>query len=188
MRPFEMQDLGSVSPSTQTMLQDLNLKMGFIPNLARVTATSDPAFEAFAMLNQKFSESSFTPAEKETIEITTSIENRCGYCTAAHSRFAYEVGMTKAQVQALRAGKEVDDPRLEALRQFTRQLVRSKGHVSQSDLVYFFDAGFSPAQALEVILGITVKTFTNFVSNSVNIPLDPAFKDHAWSEAELATE
>jgi AhpD family alkylhydroperoxidase len=126
-------------------------------------------------MGSRFSECTFTATEKETIEIVTSIENGCKYRVAGHSAFAAMQQVDEDIVNALRQNKPIDDLRIEALATFVRKMIRSKGRVTQKDLILFFDAGFTKAQFIEVVLGISLKFFTNFISNAVSLPLDPIF-------------
>jgi alkylhydroperoxidase family enzyme len=59
-------------------------------------------------------------------------------------------------------------------------LIQNRGHIEQSEVDRFLDAGFTQAQFIEVILGIALKTFSNYVSIALNIPLDAEFEKYAW--------
>jgi alkylhydroperoxidase family enzyme len=44
----------------------------------------------------------------------------------------------------------------------------------------FLNAGFTPQQALEVVLGIGLKTLSNYTNHLADTPLDEAFAGRAW--------
>ena len=44
----------------------------------------------------------------------------------------------------------------------------------------FPEAGYCKAQSLEVILGISFKTLSNYMNHHANTPLDEAFESGAW--------
>jgi alkylhydroperoxidase family enzyme len=52
--------------------------------------------------------------------------------------------------------------------------------VSREDLEAFHAAGFSRAQALEVVLGIGFSVMANFAAHLAHAPLDPVFQSHQW--------
>ncbi len=48
----------------------------------------------------------------------------------------------------------------------------------------FFGAGYGTAEYLEVILGIAVKTLSNYTNHAADTPLDAAFEDSRWAIAQ----
>jgi len=182
MRPFKIDTTETASPETQAIFDDKLAKLGFIPNIFTTISESPPVLQAFDTMNSQFSDCCFTATERETIELVTSVENGCGYCVAGHTAFAAMQNVPDDVVSAIRNGDPIADPRLSALAKFTRNLIYRRGKVSQYDLVHFFDAGFTPRHVIEVILGISLKTLTNYVSNATSISLDPAFEPYKWQE------
>ena len=63
-----------------------------------------------------------------------------------------------------------DDPKTQALINFTAETLDTYGSVSDETLAAFMDAGFNTEAAIEVVAGISVLTFTslyNHVNNTV---------------------
>ena len=83
-------------------------------------------------------------------------------------------------VQALRNGTELSDPKLEALRRFVLAMIERRGAVSDDDKQAFFAAGYTPRQALEVILGLALKTITNYTNALARTPPNPEFGSALW--------
>ena len=52
--------------------------------------------------------------------------------------------------------------------------------------IAFFDAGYSDVQALEVILGLAVKTMSNYTNSVAGTPLDKAVQKLAWRKPKIA--
>ena len=134
-------------------------------------------------LGQSFGACDFSDAENEIIQLATSLENQCGYCVSGHSAFAANKNVPSDIIQDMRNDQPIRNPKLQALNAFTRAMVREQGHLNQSDFDAFLNAGYSKKQALEVILGISLKTFSNYTSNLINIKLDPMFQPHQWTAA-----
>ena len=44
----------------------------------------------------------------------------------------------------------------------------------------FLDAGYTRAQVIEVLLGVGMKTFNNYVDHIAHTPLNDQFKAEAW--------
>ena len=88
--------------------------------------------------------------------------------------------MKSEDVQALREGQPLSDRKLEALRLFTRSLIHNRVHIVQGDLEAFFKAGWTKEQSLEVVLGIAVKTMSNYTNSITGTPLERAVQRLKW--------
>ena len=55
-----------------------------------------------------------------------------------------------------------------------------RGFVAQADLAAFLNAGYTKAQVIEVLLGVGMKTFNNYVDHIAHVPLNDQFKAEAW--------
>lgn len=127
-------------------------------------------------------EQALTPAERQTVLLTVSVENGCDYCVAAHTLIASMQKVPDPVARAIRSGAPIPEPKLEALRRFTAEVVRRRGRPSDSELDAFVTAGYARAQVLEVLLGVGLKTLSNCTNHIVATPLDPAFQKALWSE------
>jgi alkylhydroperoxidase family enzyme len=85
-------------------------------------------------------------------------------------------------VAALRSGTPLPDSRLESLRTFTGKLVQRRGWLEDADVQEFLAAGFEQQQVLEVVLGVTQKTLSNYANHLAGTPVDAAFAQFAWKE------
>lgn len=188
MPPFDLHDADSAPGKSPELLRAVGEKYGFTPNLFRILAESPAALEGYLSLSQIFGASSLTPLEQQTVLLTASFENECDYCMAAHSTVAEMSGAPGEILAALRSGAPLPDPRLEALRRFTAAVVQRRGWVSESDVAAFLEAGFSRGQMLEVILGVALKTLSNYTNHLARTPVDAAFEKHAWTPPEKSTD
>jgi alkylhydroperoxidase family enzyme len=90
--------------------------------------------------------------------------------------------MAPNEIEALRQGAKLEDPKLESLRQFTRSLILNRGKIAEAELKAFFAVGYSAQQALEVVLGIAVKTMSNYTNSITGTPLDKAVEKLGWKK------
>jgi len=145
-------------------------------------AESPATVTGYLWLSQHFAkQTALDTAEQLVVEIVTSIVNDCRYCVAAHSTLAVKQRVDGDLVEALRAERAPADPKLAALADFTRVAASTGGRVSEAELGAFFAAGYTRAQALDVLLGITVKTLSNAADHLTHPALDKAFSGAAWS-------
>ncbi len=112
--------------------------------------------------------------------LTASRLNGCEYCVAAHSTVAKLSEVPASVVNAVREDRPLEDPRLEALSQFTRLVVEQRGWVGEAAVDAFIDAGFTRAQVLEVVLGVAMKTLSNYTNHLAEPALDAAFAGEEW--------
>jgi uncharacterized peroxidase-related enzyme len=181
MDPTTIHDTQTASPESAELLAAVESQVGFIPNVFAVLAESTSALAAFVGLNGAFAESRLSAKEREVVQLAASAENGCGYCVAGHTVFARNQTIDATTIEALRSESDLPDPRLDALARFTRALTRRSGHDCEGELAALLDAGYTRGQALEVMVGVSVKTLSNLASNVFEIPVDDAFLGCAWT-------
>ena len=101
---------------------------------------------------------------------------------ALHSDCALASGVPAETVRALRAGQSPVEPRLKALSDFSRRMVRDRGHLRREDFTAFHAGGYTKAQALEVVLGVAVWALPDFAHHVTDCPVDEVFAGHVWAE------
>jgi alkylhydroperoxidase family enzyme len=82
-------------------------------------------------------------------------------------------------VTAVRSNAPVSDPKLNALVALTKEIVSERGHVSAQTMESFLAAGYRKDQVLEVLIGVALKTMSNYLDHISPTELDPAFRAEA---------
>jgi alkylhydroperoxidase family enzyme len=154
-------------------LAALEQRIGFIPNLAATIAGAPAALAGFGSLQEALRRTTLTAREREVVGLTVSFLNTSTYSMAAHSAFAERVGVAPDVIAALRAGDELPDARLEAVRAFTAELVRERGN-AQTDAL-------TEVEQLEVVMQVAYTTFANLAANLASTPVDEVFSAHLWT-------
>ena len=181
MSDFTLHTIESAPEASQSLLRGARSKLGFVPNLYATLAESPPALVAYLNLADLLSETALTPVEQQVLALAVSAENGCAYCVAAHSTLArHLVQVPGAIVDALRDGHALDDERLEALRRFAEAVVRERGEVRGEILSDFLAAGYTHRHVIEVVLGVAMKTLSNYANHLFETPVDAAFKAETW--------
>jgi len=183
MSNFTIYTKENAPEAARALLAEREKKYGFVPNILGALAGSPAVLEAYISISNLLEKTSLAPQEQQVVLLTVSLENGCEYCVAAHSMVARMMAKVPSEIiDALRNGTEITDKKINALVGFTRTMVQERGHASQDDLQRFFNAGYTQAQALEVILGITLKTLSNYTNHIADTPLDEAFKSEEWTK------
>jgi uncharacterized peroxidase-related enzyme len=180
---FDMHTADTAPEAARETLSAARKGYGFVPNLLAVMAEAPALVKGYTTLSRIFDESSLSAAERQVVLLATSHENDCAYCVAAHTVIAGMQKVPGGVVEAIRDGRPIADAKLEALRRFTAAVVASRGWPSDAELVAFTSAGYGKQQVLEVVLGVGLKTLSNYTNHIAATPLDPAFHTAAWSKA-----
>ncbi len=181
MTTFPVHSSETAPEGSKPILAAVQKKFGFVPNLFRVMAEAPAAGEAYMAVMDIFESSSLSDAEKQTVLLSVSFANECDYCMAAHSMVAGMKNVPADIIEALRSGTTLPDPKLDALAVLTRSIVETRGWPTEAAKEAFFAAGYGTREYLEVIVGVTVKTLSNYVNHTADTPLDTAFKAAKWA-------
>jgi AhpD family alkylhydroperoxidase len=179
---FNIYQSDNAPQEAKATLQNVESQMQFIPNLFGIMAEAPSLLNGYLQLDTLFAQTSFNETEKQVILLSISYSNHCDYCMAAHSTMAQMKNVNDKIIEALRNGKTLEDEKLEALRQYVKATVESRGYPSQTVLNNFYQAGYGNRQALEVILGIGLKTLSNYTNHLAHTPLDEPFKGQKWNK------
>ena len=169
-----------VPVESRPILEKVQKGFGFVPNLFAAFANSPTLLEGYLALEAVYSKGTLSSAEQQLVLLTASVVNECGYCTAAHSTIAK--GMLKvpaAVVAAVRAGQPVADAKLNALVNLTREFVQSRGHVAPETIQSFLKSGYRNEQIGEVLIGVALKTISNYTHHLSPVEIDTPFKAEA---------
>ncbi len=181
--PFQIHTKDSAPDAAKPLLENVEKAFGFIPNLIATMADAPPVAEAYLALQGFIGNTSLSPTEHQVVMISTSVENDCRYCVAAHTTISKGANIDDAVINALRSNTQLPDAKLEALRAFAVDVIATKGDVSETIKQSFLAAGYTPAQALEVILIVTTKILTNYVDHLAHVTLDDQFQPTKWEPA-----
>lgn len=147
---------------------------GFLPNLVAVLANAPGALEAYLAVGEINGRGSLTLAEREVVQITAASIHGCEFCVTGHSALSIKkAGLAPAVVVALQRRARTGEARLDAVADFTRAVIVSRGAVGDGELQAFLEAGFTSAQALEVVLGVSLATLCNFANNLAGNEINP---------------
>ncbi|XXT21835.1 carboxymuconolactone decarboxylase family protein [Sorangium sp. So ce429] len=183
MKPFELYTDPEKAPEkAKPILTQLQKTFTFVPNLTAIMAEAPVTLEGFMTLTKLFGESSFNLTEREVVLMTIIFQNECDYCMAGHTAVAKKIQMPEALLAALRNGTKLPDDRLQVLSDFTRSVMDTKGYVPQDLQEKFIAAGFTRANALEVMLAIGMQTISNYTNHLVGADLDRTLESFRWTK------
>ena len=183
MTQFAIHTIDSAPAASRDILKAVEQKYGFVPNLLGELSAAPVALKAYVTLNDLLAQTSFSAVEQQLILAAVSVANSCEYCVAAHSGGLKMAGLADEELDALRSGRRLKDDRLEALRVFVTTIVANRGWVKQPELQRVLDAGYTQEQVLEALVGVSMKTLSNYANHLADTPLDVTFAPFAWEPA-----
>ena len=178
---YTLTDPAKATQTQQAIFAKAEQIFGFVPNLVNAFSESPVLADSILDLYARIGDTTFDAIESHVVLQTINVINQCHYCIPAHSTIARNGGVSDALDDALRNTQPLDDPKLEALRIFTSQMVKQRGHLSTEAFNTFINAGYTKQSALDVVFFITVKTLTNYANHITGTDLDDAFKPLEWS-------
>ena len=180
MSRLAIQTVESAKPEAKERLQAVQKSSGFVPNLLGVLANAPTALETYQVVSGINARNGLSAAEREVIQITAAVRNGCGFCLAGHTAIARKkVQMPEELLQALRGTKALSDPKLNALALFTLAVIDKKGRVEDTELKDFLAAGYTQANVLDVVQGVSLATLCNYSNNVAQTPINPELQPFA---------
>ena len=180
MTEFVTHTIESAPEKSKAFLEGAQKNYGFVPNLLGKMAESPATVEGYVTLSAIFGKTDLSETERQIILMTNNRLNGCGYCIAAHTTISQMAGVPADVIDALRAGTELSDPKLEALRKFAVTVNETRGWPSDAQVDALLAAGYTRATVLEVVVGTSLKVMSNYVNHIARTKTDAAFAPNAY--------
>ena len=153
----------TATPAQRKVLDDTRAHFGAVPPaVARLAIAPDfmPVFQAGIAA---FDRTSLTPIEREVVILVLARDIGCSICTAMHTAMITKLG---ARELATAIGDRValDDAKLAALARLTESMHATRGDVDAASWDAFLAAGYTRAQALEVVIGFGTYTMSMYAN------------------------
>ena len=179
---FKTYTLEDSPEAAKPLLEQVIKDYGFIPNLYGSIAESPPVLEGMMSLADIVAKTSLSPGEIQIVYLAVSYENDCSYCVSGHSGVAKMIDVPDDVVAAIRAGKDIEDPKLNTLSKFSKNVLHSKGWIDDDALKAFLAAGYTKANVFDVVLIISQKVLSNYAGHLTNVEVDEAFMSFKWEK------
>jgi len=100
---------------------------------------------------------------------------------AGHTNLSRMAKVDDDAIAAVREGRPIADPKLEALRQFAAKITRQRGFVSEPDVAAFKAAGYDNRAVLDVLVLGATKLISNYTNHLAQTPNDSFMKGAEWT-------
>lgn len=167
---FSIPTREDVSPANQAMFDNLQKKLGFVPNLYAFFGKNETALVDYLTFQNR--KSTLRLKEREVINLVTSQINGCRYCQSAHTAIGKMAGFDDEQILEIRKGQASFDEKLDALARFTASVVHNRGRVSLETRDAFFNAGYTEANLIDVLIVVGDKIISNYLHSLTGFEID----------------
>jgi len=165
-------------PAARRTIEGVERRFGFLPGAVARLAESPELLDGFLRVSGLIEATTLDPVAREVLVMTMATRNGCHLCVAMHTGTLRGLGADEELIAALQAGEPLADPRLEGLRSFVLEVIAVAGGVSDDVVRAFLAHGYTPRNALEVVLGIGAYTMSTFANRLTGAPLDAQFARH----------
>ena len=176
MARIEALTVDNAPEATKSMLQALHKNLGMTPKLFATIGHSPESLMMLLGAMEGLAKGGLTKREIEVVNIFASELTGCAYCVSAHAALARSVGLTPADIEAVRAGRGAT-PREQAIIGLVRRVVRTGGWGAGSELLALREAKVSDREVVEILAHVALKAFTNAVAlvaqTEVDFPKQP---------------
>lgn len=155
---------------TKELLDGVNKKLGFVPNLMGTMASSPAVLEAYLNFSGALG-SSLNAKLREQIALTVAEINGCRYCASAHSAIGKMSGLDEDAILKARQASSTDEKSGAALR-FAKALVVSRGKVSDTEIEAVRKAGYTEKEVSEIVANVALNIFTNYFNETAATVID----------------
>lgn len=167
--------------AARPILDGIAAELGFVPNLAAVTAASPTLLSAFDALRRTVSDPTFAPVHREIAGVAVGVAVDNAYGVAFHSTVLGSLGVDEAEIDAMRAGDEPTDPVHAAVYAFARDVAARRGKVSDDVVQRARSAGLTDAALLQLVAQCVFAGLVGIVDNLAGrVPLDEFLQPQAW--------
>ena len=169
-RTYTVPSRSEVSANNQTLFDNLQKGLGFVPNLYAYFAKNETALGDYLTFQNR--KSTLRAKEREIINLVTSQINGCRYCQSAHTVLGKMNGFTDEQIIEIRKGSASFDSKLDALAKFTASVVTNRGRATEESKEAFFAAGYNEANMIDVVIVVGDKIISNYLHNLTGFEID----------------
>ncbi|QNE79464.1 carboxymuconolactone decarboxylase family protein [Streptomyces finlayi] len=171
---FPEHTLDTAPAAARGTMEAVARRSGYLPSAVARLATSPHLLDGFLKISAVFESTTLDPLSREVVIMTIATRNACHVCVAMHTAKLTALGADEDLIAALRDDRApaLPDERMEAVRRFTLDVLATSGAVDDASLESFQAHGYTPQNALEVVLGVGAYTMSTLANRLTGAPVD----------------
>ena len=171
MNRISQLDPASATGKTKQLFDDVQAKLGIVPNLFRVFGNSPAALEGYLNFSGALASGVLNAKVREQIALAVAEINDCSYCRSAHTYIGGVVGLTEREMADARKVAATDE-RTEAILNLARNIVVQRGELSETEFKAARAAKLTDAEIVETVANVALNILTNYVNHVAQTVVD----------------
>lgn len=168
MARIELPTREQAPTETHEILDEMQQRLGFLPNGLRLLSLSPSVLRAYVDLQTTMSHV-LDAKTREAVALSVSMANGCNYCVATHCFITHANSQTAPGEISLNLEGKSSDSKRAAAAAFAKRIIDTHGKVNDAAVRV---AGYSDAQVVELTTLAARYTLTNFLNNMADIEID----------------
>ncbi|WP_211240783.1 carboxymuconolactone decarboxylase family protein [Hamadaea tsunoensis] len=161
----------ALTEDTDGRLAEVRKQLGRVPNLYATMANGPAALDGYLAMRDKLAHGVLRLKVREQLALLVAQENGCDYCVAAHTFRGQKLHLTDEDLMRTRHAADTD-PHTAAVLNLAREVMRTKGKVSDDFLAGTRAAGVTDAETAEVVAHVALNTLSNYFNHVARPELD----------------
>lgn len=162
---------GNASEKSTRILDAVANKMGKAPNLLLTLAHSPAALRFYVGQIESLGAGALGNQLPEQIALVVAGFNHCDYCASAHTEAGRARGLEAQELHANLSGLS-GSGKTQAALHFAREILMTRGHVTEGSVQVMRDVGYTEAEIVEVIAHVGMNNFTNYFNHIAATEID----------------
>jgi uncharacterized peroxidase-related enzyme len=172
-----MSRLSSIDPAeaigeTSELFDAMEQTLGFIPNAARITASSPAALRAWLGFYGALAGGQLDPGLRQRIALGVAEATACTYCLAGHTYLAQNVDHLSDEAIQDSRRFSCSDPKMDAALTFAKAVLDRQGRVSDDDIAQVRAAGYSDGEIVELVMCVGFNALSTYFNNVAATAID----------------
>jgi AhpD family alkylhydroperoxidase len=157
-------DPKGVVGKTKQIFDEMQARLGMVPNLFRVLGNAPAALEAYVNFGGALAAGKLDRKVQEQIGLAVAESNLCDYCLSAHVFMGSNAGLTESEISdAIRA--RAADAQADAILKLARSVIIQRGELSDCELERGRDAGLTNGEIVEIVANVVLNIFMNYLDH-----------------------
>jgi AhpD family alkylhydroperoxidase len=157
-------DPKGVVGKTKQIFDEMQARLGMVPNLFRVLGNAPAALEAYVNFGGALAAGKLDRKVQEQIGLAVAESNLCDYCLSAHVFMGSNAGLTESEISdAIRA--RAADAQADAILKLARSVIIQRGELSDCELERARDAGLTNGEIVEIVANVVLNIFMNYLDH-----------------------
>ncbi len=161
--PIEMD---KAAGKVKEQLEQVKKRLHRVPNMHATMANAPAVLDAYTALGASLSHVSLDAELRTRIALTVAAANQAQYCLLANAEAGRAQKIPDAELALAREAKS-GNAKYQAALKFALAVVEDMGQVTDADMAALHGAGYTDAQALEIVAVAAANLFTNYFNHVV---------------------